>query len=212
MTHSIEPQDITGLILAGGRGSRMGGVDKGLQNFNGIPLALHTLMRLGPQVESVMVNANRNLSAYESFGASVWPDASADFAGPLSGFLVGLERAETPYVLTVPCDTPRLPLDLAERLAEALVREDADIAMAAAPETSSDGQTETRTQPVFCLMKIEMSESLVKFTHAGGRKIDAWTAQHKTVVVPFDAPSDDPLAFANVNTLNELQALENAAP
>ena len=212
MTHTISPQDITGLILAGGRGSRMGGVDKGLQNFNGIPLALHTLMRLGPQVESVMVNANRNLSAYESFGAAVWPDASADFAGPLSGFLVGLERAETPYVLTVPCDTPRLPLDLAKRLAEALVREDADIAMAAAPETDEHGQTQIRTQPVFCLMKIELSESLVKFTHAGGRKIDAWTAQHNTVVVPFDAPGDDPLAFANVNTLNELQALENAAP
>jgi molybdopterin-guanine dinucleotide biosynthesis protein A len=212
MTHSIEPQDITGLILAGGRGSRMGGVDKGLQNFNGIPLALHTLMRLGPQVESVMVNANRNLSAYESFGAAVWPDASADFAGPLSGFLVGLERAETPYVLTVPCDTPRLPLDLSKRLAEALVREDADIAMAAAPETDEHGQSQIRTQPVFCLMKIELSESLVKFTHAGGRKIDAWTAQHNTVVVPFDAPGDDPLAFANVNTLNELQALENAAP
>jgi molybdopterin-guanine dinucleotide biosynthesis protein A len=212
MTHTISAQDITGLILAGGRGSRMGGVDKGLQNFNGIPLALHTLMRLGPQVESVMVNANRNLSAYESFGVSVWPDASADFAGPLSGFLVGLERAETPYVLTVPCDTPRLPLDLAERLAQALVREDADIAMAAAPETDAHGQTQIRTQPVFCLMKIELSESLVKFTHAGGRKIDAWTAQHKTVVVPFDTPGDDPLAFANVNTLNELQALENAAP
>jgi molybdopterin-guanine dinucleotide biosynthesis protein A len=211
MTHTIAPQEITGLILAGGRGSRMGGVDKGLQNFNGIPLALHTLMRLGPQVESVMVNANRNLSAYESFGASVWPDASADFAGPLSGFLVGLERAETPYVLTVPCDTPRLPLDLAERLAEALVREDADIAMAAAPETDEEGHTQVRTQPVFCLMKIELSESLVKFTHSGGRKIDAWTAQHKTVVVPFDAEGDDPLAFANVNTLTELQALENAA-
>ena len=212
MTYSIEPQDITGLILAGGRGSRMGGVDKGLQNFNGIPLALHTLMRLGPQVESVMVNANRNLSAYESFGASVWPDASADFAGPLSGFLVGLERAETPYVLTVPCDTPRLPLDLAERLAAAMVRENADIAMAAAPETDDHGQTQIRAQPVFCLLKIELSESLVRFTHAGGRKIDAWTAQHKTVVVPFDAPGDDPLAFANVNTLTELQALENAAP
>jgi molybdopterin-guanine dinucleotide biosynthesis protein A len=190
----------------------MGGVDKGLQNFNGIPLALHALMRLGPQVESVMVNANRNLSAYESFGSSVWPDASADFAGPLSGFLVGLERTETPYMLTVPCDTPRLPLDLAERLAAALVREDADIAMAAAPETDDQGQTHIRTQPVFCLMKIELSESLVKFTHAGGRKIDAWTVQHKTVVVPFDAPNDDPLAFANVNTLNELQTLENAAP
>ena len=212
MTHTIEPQDITGLILAGGRGSRMGGVDKGLQNFNGIPLALHTLMRLGPQVETVMVNANRNLSAYESFGASVWPDASADFAGPLSGFLVGLERAETTYVLTVPCDTPLLPLDLAERLSQALIRENAEIAMAAAPETKADGSTEIRTQPVFCLMKIELSESLVKFTHAGGRKIDTWTAQHKTVVVPFDAPGDDPLAFANVNTLNELQALENAAP
>ena len=212
MTHTIAPQDITGLILAGGRGSRMGGVDKGLQNFNGIPLALHTLMRLGPQVESVMINANRNLSAYESFGSAVWPDASADFAGPLSGFLVGLERAETPYVLTVPCDTPRLPLDLAERLSEALVREDADIAMAAAPETDEHGYAEVRTQPVFCLMKIELSESLVKFTHSGGRKIDAWTAQHKTVVVPFDAEGDDPLAFANVNTLTELQALESAAP
>ena len=212
MTQTIAPQDITGLILAGGRGSRMGGVDKGLQNFNGIPLALHTLMRLGPQVESVMVNANRNLSAYESFGASVWPDASADFAGPLSGFLAGMERADTTYILTVPCDTPRLPLDLAQRLAEALVREDADIAMAAAPETDAHGQTQLRTQPVFCLMKIELSESLVKFTHAGGRKIDAWTAQHKTVEVPFDAPGDDPLAFANINTLSELQALENAAP
>ncbi|WP_310627175.1 molybdenum cofactor guanylyltransferase MobA [Limnohabitans sp.] len=210
-TH-IDAHAITGLILAGGRGSRMGGVDKGLQNFNGMPLALHALMRLGPQVESVMVNANRNLSAYESFGASVWPDASADFAGPLSGFLVGLERAETPYVLTVPCDTPRLPLDLAERLGQALVREDTDIAMAAAPETQTDGRIEIRTQPVFCLMKIELVESLVKFTHAGGRKIDAWTALHKTVVVPFDSPSDDPLAFANVNTLTELQALESAAP
>ena len=211
MQDNIAPENITGLILAGGRGSRMGGVDKGLQNFNGIPLALHTLMRLGPQVDTVMVNANRNLSAYESFGASVWPDASADFAGPLSGFLVGLERAETSYLLTVPCDTPRLPLDLAERLASALVREGADIAMAAAPEVKADGSTEVRAQPVFCLLKIELSESLVVFTHAGGRKIDAWTAQHKTVLVPFDAPTDDPLAFANINTLTELQALENAA-
>ena len=211
MQDTIAPENITGLILAGGRGSRMGGVDKGLQNFNGIPLALHALMRLGPQVETVMVNANRNLSAYESFGSSVWPDASVDFAGPLSGFLVGLERAETPYLLTVPCDTPRLPLDLAERLARALVREGADIAMATAPEVKPDGSTEVRAQPVFCLLKIELSESLVVFTHAGGRKIDAWTAQHKTVLVPFDAPTDDPLAFANINTLTELQALENAA-
>jgi len=212
MHHPIEPQDITGLILAGGRGSRMGGVDKGLQNFNGIPLALHTLMRLGPQVETVMINANRNLSAYESFGASVWPDASADFAGPLSGFIVGLERAETPYVLTVPCDTPRLPLDLAQRLSAALVQENADIAMAAGQETNAQGQPEVRTQPVFCLLRIDLLESLVKFTQAGGRKIDAWTAQHRTVVVPFDTPTDDRYAFANVNTLQELQALEMQAP
>jgi molybdopterin-guanine dinucleotide biosynthesis protein A len=209
MTDAIHPQDITGLILAGGRGSRMGGVDKGLQNFNGLPLALHALMRLGPQVESVMVNANRNLSAYESFGASVWPDASADFAGPLSGFVAGLERCETSYLLTVPCDTPRLPLDLAERLAQALVNDDADMAMAAAPEVNAQGQTELRSQPVFCLMKVTMLESLVAFTHAGGRKIDAWTNQHKTVLVPFNAPQDDPLAFANVNTLQELQNLES---
>ncbi len=212
MHHPIEPQDITGLILAGGRGSRMGGVDKGLQNFNGIPLALHTLMRLGPQVETVMINANRNLSAYESFGASVWPDTSADFAGPLSGFIVGLERAETPYVLTVPCDTPRLPLDLAQRLSAALMQENADIAMAAGQETNAQGQPEVRTQPVFCLLRIDLLESLVKFTQSGGRKIDAWTTQHRTVVVPFDAPNDDPHAFANVNTLQELQALEMQAP
>ena len=213
MSHStFSAQDVTGIILAGGRGSRMGGVDKGLQNFQGMPMALTALMRLGPQVGEVMINANRNLSAYESFGAAVWPDASADFAGPLSGFIVGLERAETPYVLTVPCDTPRLPLNLAERLSAALVRDHAEIAMAAGQETNAQGQTEVRTQPVFCLLRIELLESLVKFTQSGGRKIDAWTAQHHTVVVPFDAPTDDPHAFANVNTLQELQALEMQAP
>ena len=104
----IEPQDITGLILAGGRGSRMGGVDKGLQTFNGMPLALHTLTRLqmGGGVGQTMINANRNLAAYESFGVPVWPDGLADYAGPLAGFLTGLERCETPWLVTVPCDTP----------------------------------------------------------------------------------------------------------
>ena len=212
MTEPVLPQAITGLILAGGRGSRMGGVDKGLQNFNGMPMALHTLMRLAPQVAEVMVNANRNLSAYESLGVSVWPDASADLAGPLSGFLVGLEHCETPYLLTVPCDSPRFPLDLAQRLGDALAANNADIAMAAAPETNAQGEVQVRTQPVFCLLRRELLESLVRFTHSGGRKIDAWTAQHHTVVVPFDATSDDRLAFCNVNTLQELQALENAAP
>jgi molybdopterin-guanine dinucleotide biosynthesis protein A len=200
----IQASDITGLVLAGGRGSRMGGVDKGLQNFNGIPLALSTLMRLQPQVGEMMVNANRNLAAYESFGTPVWPDALADYAGPLAGFLTGLERCETQWLVTVPCDTPLFPHDLVARLAHAADRDGAEIAMAAARE--EDGQL--RPQPVFCLLRLQLLESLVRFTHGGGRKIDAWTAQHKTVLVPFDAPGDEPRAFFNANTLAELHQLE----
>jgi molybdopterin-guanine dinucleotide biosynthesis protein A len=206
----INPSEITGLILAGGRGSRMGGVDKGLQNFNGLPLALHTLTRLqmGGGVGQIMINANRNLSAYESFGASVWPDGLADYAGPLAGFLTGLERCETPFLVTAPCDTPLLPLDLVPRLAAALEAEDADIAMVSAPEVNAQGQVQVRSQPVFCLMRVDLLESLVKFTSEGGRKIDAWTALHKTVMVPFNLPGDDPRAFFNANTLAELRQLE----
>ena len=200
----IEPSEITGLVLAGGRGSRMGGVDKGLQNFKGIPLALFTLMRLQTQVGEMMVNANRNLSAYEAFGAPVWPDLVAGYAGPLAGFLTGLERCETDWLLTVPCDTPLFPHDLAARLAKAADRDGAEIAMAAARE--ADGQL--RPQPVFCLLRRELLESLVRFTQEGGRKIDAWTEQHKNVLVPFDAPDDDQRAFFNANTLAELHQLE----
>ena len=207
----INPTDITALILAGGRGSRMGGVDKGLQTFNGLSLALRTLTRLqmGGGVGSIMINANRNLAAYESFGVPVWPDGLADYAGPLAGFLTGLERCETPYLLTVPCDTPLLPLNLAQRLAAALEAQDADIAMVTAPEAGKDGHLQLRTQPVFCLLRIELLESLVRFTQDGGRKIDAWTTLHATAVVPFDAPDDDPHAFSNANTLAELQQLES---
>ena len=199
-----DASQITGLVLAGGRGSRMGGADKGLQNFNGIPLALHTLMRLQPQVGEMMVNANRNLAAYEAFGAPVWPDGLADFAGPLAGFLVGLERCETQWLVTVPCDTPLFPQDLVERMVQAAGRDDTEIAMAAAREP--DGQL--RAQPVFCLLRGDLLESLVRFTQDGGRKIDAWTARHRTVQVPFDAPADDPRAFFNANTLAELHRLE----
>ncbi|MDP1894156.1 MAG: molybdenum cofactor guanylyltransferase MobA [Hydrogenophaga sp.] len=205
----IHTHEITAIVLAGGRGSRMGGVDKGLQNFNGTPLALHTVLRLqmqeGGLVGELMVNANRNLSAYEAFGAPVWPDTLSDYAGPLAGFMTGLERCETPYLLTVPCDTPLFPLNLAQRLAQAFEDDSTEIAMAAALE--DDGQL--RTQPVFCLMRVELLESLVAFTQAGGRKIDRWTDQHKTVVVPFNLPGDDARAFCNANTLAELQALEN---
>jgi molybdenum cofactor guanylyltransferase len=202
----IDSDDITGVILAGGRGSRMGGVDKGLQNFNGMPMALHALMRLSPQVGEVMINANRNLGAYEAFGVPVWPDVLPDYAGPLAGFLTALERCETPWLVTVPCDTPLFPHDLVARLAKAAQEQNAEIAMAAAPE--QDGQL--HTQPVFCLVRVELLESLVKFTHVGGRKIDAWTALHKTAVVPFDTPQDDPRAFFNANTLAELHLLEHS--
>ncbi|AVO40034.1 molybdenum cofactor guanylyltransferase MobA [Simplicispira suum] len=205
----IDSQDITGLVLAGGRGSRMGGVDKGLQAFRGVPLALHTLLRLQVQVGTVMINANRNLAAYESFGVPVWPDTDSDYAGPLSGFLTGLERCETPWLLTVPCDTPLFPHDLVRRLADAAEREQADIAMAAAPEMGDDGSMRVRAQPVFCLLRVDLLESLVHFTQAGRRKIDAWTGQHHCALVPFDTPGDDPSAFFNANTLAELHALES---
>jgi len=201
-------EGVTALILAGGRGSRMGGIDKGLQNFRGLPLALQTLMRLQLQSEApqeVLINANRNLAAYESLGAAVWPDTLDGFAGPLAGFLTGLERCETPLLLTVPCDTPLFPLDLLERLHRALVEQDADLAMAAARE--EDGQL--RPQPVFCLLRMELLNSLVQFTQKGGRKIDAWTGQHRCAIVPFDQPQDAPEAFFNANTLEELQKLES---
>jgi molybdenum cofactor guanylyltransferase len=197
----IPPEDISGLVLAGGRGSRMGGVDKGLQNYRGVALALHALLRLQPQVGTVMINANRNLGAYEAMGVPVWPDAMPDYPGPLAGLLTGLERCETPYLVSVPCDTPGFPLDLVAQLSAALVRDDAEIAMAAAPE---DGAL--RTQPVFCLLKADLLGSLVKYLQSGQRKIDRWTAMHRCVVVEFD----DPEAFFNANTLAELQQLQQA--
>jgi molybdenum cofactor guanylyltransferase len=194
------PRDqITGLVLAGGRGSRMGGVDKGLQNHRGVPLALHALLRLQPQVGELMLNANRNLGAYEAFGAPVWPDTTSDFPGPLAGLMAGLERCETPYLVSVPCDTPDFPEDLVERLAEALQAEDAEIAMAA---TLEDGNL--RTQPVFCLLHAHLMESLVAFLQSGERKIDRWTGRHRVAVVAFD----DPAAFFNANTMADLQQLQ----
>lgn len=192
-------EDITGVVLAGGRGSRMGGVDKGLENHLGMPLALHALLRLQAQVGSTMINANRNLGAYESFGVPVWPDPVGEFAGPLAGFLAGLERCETPLLLTVPCDTPNFPSDLAARLAAALDAEDADLAYAV---TVEDGREQR--QPVFCLLRRELLESLVAFLHGGGHKIDAWFEQQRSVGVRFD----DARAFANANTAAELARLQ----
>jgi len=196
---AIAAEKITGLVLAGGRGSRMGGVDKGLQNHKGVPLALHALLRLQPQVGPLMINANRNLGAYESMGVPVWPDVQADYPGPLAGVLVGLERCETPYLVTVPCDTPNFPLDLVQRLAHALETEGAEIAMAATRK-----HDEVVVQPVFCLLKAGLLESLIDTLQSGERKIDRWTARHRVATVVFD----DAAAFDNANTVEELQRLQ----
>lgn len=208
----MDKSQITGVILAGGQGARMGGADKGLQTFHGTPLALHALQRLAPQVGALLLNANRNRAAYETFGVPVWPDDRAalgeDYAGPLAGFLAGLAHCATPYLLTVPCDTPLFPADLAARLADALAQENADIAVASAPD--ADGQL--RPQPVFCLMATSLHASLSAFTASGGRKIGAWTAQQRAVRVAFDQPGDDAQAFFNANTLAELHQLESQQP
>jgi len=199
---------ITGLVLAGGRGSRMGGADKGLQPFKGVPLALHALKRLQGQqaglVRGCLINANRNLADYAAFGVPVCPDTLAGYAGPLAGFLAGLQNCPTPYLLTVPCDSPLFPLDLAQRLAQALHSTAADMAMASAVQ--DDGVL--RAQPVFTLLRSDLQASLIAYTEAGGRKIDAWACQHRTVLVPFNTPSDDPRAFCNLNTLDALRTLE----
>ncbi len=196
----ISRDDITGLVLAGGRGSRMGGVDKGLQNHQGMPLALHALLRLSPQVGAVMLNANRNLGAYESLGAPVWPDAVPDYPGPLAGFLAGLGHCETPYLVTVPCDSPRFPADLVERLAQGLAEAQAHIAMA----VTLDEAGQRQRQPVFCLMHTGVLDSLVRFIEGGQRRIDRWTDAQRCVEVLFD----DAEAFVNANTLQELQGLQ----
>ena len=195
---SIAKSQITGLILAGGRGSRMGGVDKGLQLHVGMALAEHALLRLRPQVASLLINANRNTEAYEAFGARVLPDALPDQPGPLAGFLTGLTHCKTDYLVTVPCDTPNFPEDLVARLVDALETDGADIAMAATK--SPDG---IQVQPVFCLMKASLKNSLIQFTASGQRKIDKWTATHRCVKVIFE----DELAFFNANTAEELQQL-----
>lgn len=201
MPATIAPADITGLVLAGGRGSRMGGVDKGLQNHQGLPLAMHALLRLQLQVGQVMINANRNLSAYEAMGVPVWPDPLPDHPGPLAGLLAGLEHCDTSWLVTVPCDTPLFPDDLVARLAQAAAEQDAEIAMAA---TVEDGRTQV--QPVFSLLRAELLESLVAYLHAGERKIDRWTARHRVATVVFD----DAGAFFNANTAAELQELQRA--
>ena len=187
---------VTGLVLAGGQGSRMGGVDKGLAPFRGRPMVAHVLERLAPQVDEVLVNANRNPEAYAAFGHRVIADEIPGFAGPLAGFERGLAHARGELVATVPCDSPFLPPDLVPRLRAALESAGADLAVA---------KTGAQAHPVFCLMRRAVHASLERFLASGQRKIDKWYAGLAVVEVAFD---DEAEAFANINTRDELADLE----
>ena len=189
---------VTGLVLAGGMGRRMGGADKGLLPFLGRPLVAHVLERLRPQVDELLVNANRETDTYASFGYPVITDAIGGFAGPLAGLHSGLTAAHNELLVTVPCDSPLLPADLVARLLAALQKQEADIAVA---------RTGDQPHPVFCLCRRTLLPDLTAFLEAGGRKIDAWYASHDTVEVAFD---DEAEAFANINTPQELSAMQQA--
>jgi molybdopterin-guanine dinucleotide biosynthesis protein A len=187
---------VTGIVLAGGQGRRMGGVDKGLKPLRGRPMVDWVLERLVPQVDEVLINANQNLDAYASFGHRVVPDGIGGFAGPLAGLQRGLAEANHELVVTVPCDSPFLPLDLVARLRRGLERAQSDLAVA---------KTGAQSHPVFCLCHRGLLPHLSAFLAGGGRKIDAWYAVLKVTEVPFD---DDVEAFSNINTREELAAFE----
>lgn len=188
--------EVTGLVLAGGQGSRMGGVDKGLQPFRGKPMVAHVIERLAPQVDELLINANRNAEAYAGFGHRVIADEIEGFAGPLAGFERGLAHAACPLVVTVPCDSPFLPADLVARLREALDAHGAQLAVA---------RTGEQPHPVFSLMRRGVHASLRDFLASGQRKIDRWYAALRVVEVAFD---DEAEAFLNINTRDELASLE----
>ena len=196
----IASGDISGLVLSGGLGTRMGGIDKGLAQHLGLPLALHAIRRLAPQVGSVQVNANRNLADYAAMGVSVISDHLPAHPGPLAGILAGLKACTTPYLVSVPCDVPRFPLDLVRRLADALEVERADLAVAATLDR--DG---CRTHPVFCLMRTAVAPSLARYLASGERRVETWTTQHHRANVIFEPAT----AFQNINTLDDLGRIES---
>jgi molybdenum cofactor guanylyltransferase len=196
---TIERSQISGLILAGGRGSRMGHVDKGLQPFRGMPMAQHVIQQLAPQVASLMINANQNLADYQGFGLPLWPDEMSGFAGPLAGLQTGLLHCATPYLVTAPCDSPFVPADLVNRLAQGLAQQDADLAVA----LTGAGATR-QAHPVFCLAKTALLPHLTAYLQGGGRKFDGWYASLKVAEVHFA----DEAAFRNINTLDDLRKFE----
>ena len=189
---------ISAIILAGGKATRMGGLDKGLLVFQKKPLIAHVIERLQPQTDEILVNANREISSYEALGYPVLQDEIADYAGPLAGMQLGLKHARHDLVLTVPCDSPALPEDLAQRLKTALLEQQADIAI-----VSCDGHT----HPVFCLCKKSVLPSLNSYLEHGGRKVSEWQNSLKHAYVDF---SDCANAFANLNTPQDLNNFETA--
>ena len=190
---------ITGVILAGGLGRRMGGIDKGLQELRGQPMVHWVIERLAPQVDELLINANQNGERYAAFGHRVVPDQIPDFAGPLAGLHAALSAATHPLVATAPCDSPFLPADLISRLFSALTAANADLAVA---------RTFDQPHPVFCICKRDVLPHLTAFLASGGRKIDRWYSTLKIVEVPFDDEAD---AFENINTREELSRFERPA-
>jgi molybdenum cofactor guanylyltransferase len=197
--NSSHESAVTGVVLAGGLGRRMGGVDKGLKVLLGKPMVQWVLERFSPQVAEVLINANQNIEAYSAYGYRVVPDVITGFAGPLAGLHRGLTEARHALVATVPCDSPFLPLDLVARLRSALHENNAALAVA---------RTGEQAHPVFCLCRKEVLGSLESFLQSGGRKIDAWYSALNVVEVPFD----DERGFSNINTETELREAHASAP
>ena len=189
------PAPLTGVVLAGGQGRRMGNVDKGLQLLDGRPLVDWVLNRFVPQVSEVLISANRNRDAYAAFGVRVVEDRVGGFAGPLAGMHAGLSEAGYELVAFVPCDTPLLPHDLVARLVDPLRNDRVDLSVA---------KTGMQPHPVICLVRKRLLPHLAAFLDNGGRKVDAWYSTLNVTEVAFD---DQPRAFSNINTPEELKSI-----
>lgn len=186
--------EITGVILAGGQARRMGGGDKGLRLLDGKPMIEWVLQRFAPQVSQVVINVNQNVARYQHYGHPVVSDAMPDFAGPLAGLHAVLSQGTTPFVVTVPCDSPFLPADLVARLYAALEADGAEVAVA---------RTFDQPHPVFCLYRNTVLPALDEYLEKGHRKIHFWHSQLNGVQVAFDDVAD---AFRNINTPEELES------
>jgi molybdenum cofactor guanylyltransferase len=202
---TIERHQITGVVLAGGQGQRMGGVDKGWVLFRQEPLVAHALRRLEPQVGALIINANRELKRYRALGHRVVSDESADtttpYAGPLAGVLAAMKACTTPWIVTVPCDSPQLPSDLVARMVDAVMHAGAPPFLATA---ITPNERDHKTHPVFSLLHRCLQPSLEDYLGRGERSMQAWLMQEQALQVPFENAA----AFANLNTVQELEAFE----